>query len=89
MTLTGLRRYNYSFFNLGPRWWWVINVTPRSLYPREKDLILTAQEDGWAPGAGLDGCIKSRPEQGLDHRTVQSVASRYADYKITAHDFCY
>jgi len=23
----------YSFFNLGTRWWWVVNTTPRPLYP--------------------------------------------------------
>jgi hypothetical protein len=25
----------YSFFNLGARWGWVVNVTPRPLNPRE------------------------------------------------------
>jgi hypothetical protein len=25
----------YSFFNLGARWWWVVNATPWPLYPRE------------------------------------------------------
>ena len=29
---------------------WVINVTPRPLYPRERDPVLTVQEAGWAPG---------------------------------------
>jgi hypothetical protein len=24
-----------SFFNLGVRWGWVVNATPRPLYPRE------------------------------------------------------
>jgi hypothetical protein len=23
------------FFNLGAGWWWVVNATPRPLYPRE------------------------------------------------------
>jgi hypothetical protein len=32
---------------------------------------------------------KSRPKQGFYHRTVQPVATRYADYKITVHDFSY
>jgi hypothetical protein len=31
------------------------------------------------PRAGLDGCGKSVPPQGIDPRTVQSVASRYTD----------
>ena len=34
------------------------------------------------PRAGLDGCRKSRPPQGFDPRTVQSVASRYTDLAI-------
>jgi hypothetical protein len=25
----------YSFLNLGARWGWVVNATPRTLYPRE------------------------------------------------------
>jgi hypothetical protein len=29
------------FFNLGARCGWVVNVTPRPLYPRERDPVLT------------------------------------------------
>jgi hypothetical protein len=29
---------------------WVINAALRLLYPREKDLVRTVQEAGWAPG---------------------------------------
>jgi len=32
----------YSFFNLGPRSGWVVNATPRPLYPRERDMIFAA-----------------------------------------------
>jgi hypothetical protein len=32
----------YSFFNLGPRLGWMMNATPRPLYPRERDVILAA-----------------------------------------------
>ena len=32
------------------------------------------------PRAGLDTCGKSHPPPGFDPRTVQTVASRYADY---------
>jgi hypothetical protein len=28
----GELRHNYSFFNLGARWGWVVSVTPRPLY---------------------------------------------------------
>jgi hypothetical protein len=31
----GRRGIAYSFFNLGAIWRWVINATPRLLYPRE------------------------------------------------------
>jgi hypothetical protein len=34
--------------------------------------------------AGLDGCGISRPPPGFDPRTVQPVASRYADCAILA-----
>jgi hypothetical protein len=30
----------YSFFNLGARWGWMVKVTPRPLYPRDKDPVL-------------------------------------------------
>jgi hypothetical protein len=39
----------YSFFNLGARWGWVVNVTPRPLYPRERDPVPIVQEAGWVP----------------------------------------
>jgi hypothetical protein len=57
---------------------WVVNTTPRPLYPRERPgthFIV----GGVGPRAGLDGCEKSRPPQGFDSLTVQSVASRYTD----------
>jgi hypothetical protein len=57
---------------------WVINATPRSLYPRERLGIHCI--GGWVgPRAVLEGCGKSRPPPGFDHRTVQHVASRYTD----------
>jgi hypothetical protein len=28
---------------------WVVNATPWPPYPREKDIVLTVQEAGWAP----------------------------------------
>jgi len=42
--------YSYSFFNLGARWGWVVNATPRPLSPRERDPLPIVQEAGWAPG---------------------------------------
>jgi hypothetical protein len=42
------------FFNLGAGWEWVVNATPRSLYPRERPG--THCIGGWeGPRPGLDG----------------------------------
>jgi hypothetical protein len=54
-----LGRVLYSFFNLGARWVWVVNVTPRPFYSRETPG--THSIGGWVClRAGLDGCGKSR-----------------------------
>ena len=58
--------------------WWVVNPTPRPLYPREQRG--THFTGGWVgPRAGLDWYGKSRPTPGFDPRTVQPVASRCTD----------
>jgi hypothetical protein len=58
---------------------WVVNATPRPLYPRERPGIHCI-EDWVGPRAGLDVCGKFRPPPpGFDPQTVQSVASRYTD----------
>jgi hypothetical protein len=31
--------YPYYIFNLGAKWGWVVNVTPRPLYPQETDAV--------------------------------------------------
>jgi hypothetical protein len=47
----GSRGIAYSFFNLGAtRWGWMVNATPRPLYPRERDPVPIVYEAGWAPG---------------------------------------
>jgi hypothetical protein len=51
----GSRGVVYSFFNLGARWGWVVNATPRPLYARERDPVPIVQEAGWAPGPVLMG----------------------------------
>ena len=77
-------RYLYYFFNLDARWGWVVNTTPRPLYPRERpgtDCIV-----GWLDlRDGLDGCRKFRPPPGFDSRTVQSVASCCTDWTTPTH----
>jgi len=53
----------YSFFNLGAGWGWVVNATPRPLYPQERPgTHCTGRK--MDPRAGLDRCKKSRPHQG-------------------------
>ena len=57
---------------------WVVKVTPRPLYPRERPG--THCIGGWVdPRAGPDECGKSPPPSGLDAPTVQPAASRYTD----------
>ena len=33
------KSYPYSFCNLGDRWWWAVNATPRPVYPPERDPV--------------------------------------------------
>ena len=50
----------YSSFNLGTRWAWVVNATPRPFYPQERPG--TRCIGGWVGSrVGVDGCEKSRP----------------------------
>jgi hypothetical protein len=59
---------------------WVVNATPRPLYPREWPGTYCI--GGWVgPRAGLDECENFAPP-GYDPRSVQSVASRYTEYAI-------
>jgi hypothetical protein len=63
---------------------WVVNATPRPLYPRERPG--THCTGGWVgPRAGLDRRGKSRPPPEFDPRTVQPVVSQCNDYAIATH----
>jgi hypothetical protein len=65
---------------------WVVNATPRPLYPQE--IPGTHCTGFWVgPRAGLDGCRISRPPLEFNPRTVQPVASRYTDRAIPAYTF--
>ena len=79
----GIKVHVYYFFNLGARWEWVVNVTPRPHYPRQ---WTGTQSTGCGVDsrARLDGCGKFAPP-GFDSRTVQPLASRYTGYAIPAH----
>jgi hypothetical protein len=64
---------------------WVVNITPRPLNPRERDPIPNVLEAGWAPGPVWMVAENLAPP-GFDPRTVQPVASRYANYAYPAHN---
>jgi len=64
--------------NLGARWRWLVNATPRPPCPRERPGAHCT--GGWmGPRAGLDGCGKISLPPGFDPKAVQPVASRYTD----------
>jgi hypothetical protein len=67
---------------------WVINATPRQLYPWERSGT-HCMGDCTGPRADLDGCGNSRHPLGFDPRTVQPVTSRYTDYAVPAHACSY
>jgi hypothetical protein len=55
----GVEVYLHSLLNLGSRWGWVVNATPRPLYPQQRHI--TPCIEGWlVRRAGLDGFGKSR-----------------------------
>ena len=56
---------------------WVVNATPRPLYPWERDPVPIVQEDGWAAEPVWIGAENLVPT-GIRSRTVQPVVSRYA-----------
>ena len=57
---------------------WEVNATPRPLYPRKTDPVLTVQEALWVSRPVWMGAEES-PLAGFDPRTVQPVASRCTD----------
>ena len=59
---------------------WVVNATPRPLYPRERpDTHFT---EGWmGPRAGLFGCGKSRPTTGI--RSLDRPARSESQYRLS------
>jgi len=49
MKAHGSRRTALIILNFGTRWRWVVNITPRPLYPRQKPLQFTGEYTGCAP----------------------------------------
>ena len=45
---------------------WVVNATPRLLYPRERDPVPIVQEAGWATGPVWTGAENLAPSPGFD-----------------------
>jgi len=62
---------------------WVVNATSQSIYPRE--ILGTHCIGGRMSQARFGRVRKISPPTGFDPRTVQTVASRYTDYTISAH----
>jgi hypothetical protein len=54
---------------------WVVNATPRPPYCGERDLVLNAQEAGWARGPVWTG-TEDLASTGLEPQAVQPVMSR-------------
>ena len=64
---------------------WVVSSTPWPHFTPGKDPVPILQEAEWAPGPVWTGAENLAPPPGFDPRTVQPVASRYADWAIVAH----
>jgi hypothetical protein len=70
-------------FNLGAEWEYVVNVTPRPLYPQERPCTRCTR--GWVGrSAGLDGCRKPPPHLSSIPETVQPVATWCTHYAVSA-----
>jgi hypothetical protein len=84
-----MRGILHSFCNLGTRWGWVVNATPRPLNNREETCIhFTGGCMG--PRTDLDWCGKLRYYwDSIPGPSNQPVASRYTDYVIPAHETTY
>jgi hypothetical protein len=88
-TYWGIEGIAPCILDLGTRWRWVVSLTPRPLYPRER-APGTHWIGGWVgPRAGLDGVVKRKipsPRRESNPRTpiVQPVAQRGTDWAITA-----
>ena len=61
MSIRGVEVQLYSFFNIGARWRWLLNATPRPLYSREREPVSIVQEAGWAPGPVWAGAENLAP----------------------------
>jgi hypothetical protein len=70
----------YSFFNLGVRWGWVVNVTPRAFYsapPPGKETRYPLYRKLGGPQGRCGRVRKITPPPGFNPPTIQPVASGY------------
>jgi len=74
----GVEIYLYSFFTLGARWEWVVNVTPRPLDARWRNPVPVVPVD---PTTGLDGCGK--PRSTIGSRSLDRPSRRETVYLKT------
>ena len=73
----GEQRYTSTLSLTSGQMGWVVNATPRPLYPQER--LGTHCIGGWVvPRAGLDGCVKSRPPPHRDSIPGPSRTQRLA-----------
>jgi hypothetical protein len=66
----GVEVYHYSFFNVGARWGWVINATPRSLNPQERPVLIVYEAE-CNPGSVQTGAERLASLR-FDLRTIQA-----------------
>ena len=78
--------------NLGAKWEWVVNTTPRPLHPRaNKTRYPVCKMLGWLQAPSSRASRKSNlfAPLGFEPRTVQSVASRYTNHGIPPPHTCF
>ena len=83
--MKGIEVYMYLYCNLGAKWGWVVDATPRPLYPASKEsrCPLYRRHGG---SQGRSGRLrKTSPHWDSIPRPSSPYCSRYTDYAIPAH----
>ena len=85
---TGIEVNFYIIFNLGARWMWVADATPRpGRFTPEKQAWYRLYGRLWGFRGRCERVRKILPSPGFDPRIVQPGSNRYIDYDNPAHDF--
>ena len=69
------------FFNLGARWGWVVNATPRPLYHRKRDLVPIVRV-GWEGGGATGRCGEKKNLTFTGIRTLNRQARVESLYQL-------